>query len=135
MKKESKRISAEDIQRVVSAYFQAVRDMDTDAWVATFAENGVSYDPVGTPPLKGHEELREFFQGIRKTFKKLVLTEDHVFIAGNRAAVKWTCHGVGKNGREVTFEGIDVFEVNEKGKIKTMWAYWNPSAMIAALQN
>jgi steroid Delta-isomerase len=62
------------------------------------------------------------------------LTEDSIFITGNQAAVKWTGNGVGKNGHQVKFEGIDVFEVNTAGKIQRMWAYWNPVAMIAQLQ-
>ncbi|RKY73780.1 ketosteroid isomerase, partial [candidate division KSB1 bacterium] len=60
-------MSVEDVRKAISAYFAAVRAMDVEAWVATFAENGVSYDPVGAPPYKGHEALRQFFQGINET--------------------------------------------------------------------
>ena len=54
-------------------------------------------------------------------------------IAGNGAAVKWTGRGVSKAGRKVQFEGIDVFEINEAGKIQTVHAYWNPAEMVAQL--
>ena len=37
------------------------------------------------------------------------------------------------NGKEVNFEGIDVFEVNADGKIQTVRAFWNPAEMIAQL--
>ena len=53
--------------------------------------------------------------------------------AGNGAAVKWTGHGTSTSGREVNFEGIDIFEVNDDGKIQTVRAYWNPAEMIAQL--
>jgi steroid delta-isomerase len=109
--------------------------MDMEAWIATFADNAISHDPVGGPPLDGHNSLRQFFQGIVGAFDTVGLTEDKVFISGNGAAVMWTGRGVGKNGREVTFEGIDVFEINEEGKIQTLWAYWDPSAMMAKLQS
>jgi steroid delta-isomerase len=56
-----------------------------------------------------------------------------VFVAGNGAAVKWTGRGTSTNGKEVKFEGIDVFEVAEDGKIQNVWAYWNPAEMIAQL--
>jgi steroid delta-isomerase len=78
--------------------------------------------------------LRQFFAGIAGAFETVGLKEDSVFVSGNEAAVKWTGRGVGKNGREVSFEGIDVFEFNADGKIQTMWAYWNPAAMLAELQ-
>ncbi|HNP84467.1 MAG TPA: ester cyclase, partial [Nitrospira sp.] len=67
-------------------------------------------------------------------FEKITMTQDHVFLSGNRVAVKFTGRGTGKNGRAVVFEGIDVFEINQEGKIQTMWGYWNPAAMMAQLQ-
>ena len=127
-------MSTEAIRKVVSDYFAATRAMDIEAWLATFADNAISYDPVGGPPIEGHDSLRQFFQGIMGAFEKVGLKEDKVFISGNGAAVLWTGHGVGKNGREVSFEGIDVFEINEDGKIQKMWGYWAPAAMMAELQ-
>ena len=127
-------MSTEAIQKVVAEYFAAIRAMDVEDFVATFAENAVSHDPVGSPAIEGHESLRQFFQGMTSAFEKVGLTENHVFIAGNGAAVKWTGHGVGKNGREVNFEGIDVFEVNAEGKIQNLWAYLDSAAVMAELQ-
>jgi steroid delta-isomerase len=121
------------IQQVVEDYFAAIRAMDPEAWLNTFAENAVSNDPVGGVPIEGHKGLRQFFQDVGGAFETLGITEDHVFVAGNQAAVKWTGRGVGKNGAEVTFEGIDVFEVNDQGKIQTLWGYWNPNALMAEL--
>jgi len=117
----------------VRNYFLAIRAMDAEAFANSFAENGTTYDPVGTPGITGREALREFLASICKNFKSVGLTEDAVFIAGNGAAVKWTGKGTSNSGREVRFEGIDVIEVNEDGKIQTVHAYWNPAEMIAQL--
>jgi steroid delta-isomerase len=127
-------MSAEAISKVVADYFRAIRDMNLEAWLDTFAIDAVSHDPVGGQPLEGHDSLRQFFTGIAGAFETVRLTEDSVFVSGNGAAVKWAGCGIGKNGREVSFEGIDVFEINADGKIQTMWAYWNPAAMMAQLQ-
>ena len=121
------------VSRVVRNYFLAIRAMDAEAFANSFAEDGTTYDPVGTPGITGREGLREFFTSICKNFKSVGLTEDSVFIAGNGAAVKWTGKGTSNSGREVRFEGIDVIEVNEEGKIQTVHAYWNPAEMIAQL--
>jgi steroid Delta-isomerase len=126
-------MSPEAISKTVKAYFAALRAMDQQAWVNTFAEDGVSYDPVGALPINGHQKLGEFFQTITAAFKEVGLTEDHVFIAGNSAAVKWTGRGTSKQGRAVHFEGIDVLTINEAGKIETLHAYWNPAEMVAQL--
>ncbi len=127
-------MATENIEKAVAEYFAALRAMDAERWANTFAENAVSHDPVGAPPINGRAELRQFLQNIFMAFEKVGLTEDHVFINGNEAAVKWTGRGVSKNGREVMFEGIDVIEVNDKGLIQTVRAYWNPAALMAQLQ-
>ncbi|HKP45468.1 MAG TPA: nuclear transport factor 2 family protein [Pyrinomonadaceae bacterium] len=126
-------MSPEVIARTVKEYFAALRAMDQQAWVNTFAEDGISYDPVGAPPNRGHQKLGEFFQTVMAAFKEVGLTEDQIFIAGNSAAVKWTGKGTSKEGRAVRFEGIDVFTINESGKIQTLYAYWNPAEMVAQL--
>ena len=126
-------MSPEIISNAIKNYFAALRAMDERAWVRTFAEDAVTYDPVGAPPTHGHQKLAEFFQTITAAFKEVGLTEDEIFIAGNGAAVKWTGRGVSQAGRKVKFEGIDVFEINEAGKIQTLHAYWNPAEMVAQL--
>ncbi|HYJ45127.1 MAG TPA: nuclear transport factor 2 family protein [Pyrinomonadaceae bacterium] len=128
-------MSPDTISRAVKAYFAAIRAMDAEAWVATFAPDATNYDPVGAPPTVGHEALRQFFTAIAAAFKTINFTEDHVFIAGDGAAVKWTGSGTGKNGREVRFEGIDIFEFNPDGLIQTMRGYWNPAEVLMQLQN
>ena len=126
-------ISPEKISRAVRAYFLAIRAMDAEAFANTFAEDGTTYDPVGSPAISGREAIREFLTSICKNFKNVGLTEESVFVAGNGAAVKWIGNGTSASGKEVKFEGIDFFEVNEDGKIQTVRAYWNPAEMIAQL--
>ena len=121
------------ISRVVRNYFLAIRAMDPEAFANCFAEDGTTHDPVGTPAITGRAGLREFFASICKNFKSVGLTEDAVFVAGNGAAVKWTGKGTSHSGKEVRFEGIDVIEINQDGKIQNVHAYWNPAEMIAQL--
>lgn len=129
----STQVAPDKISRAVRAYFLAIRAMDPEAFANTFAEDGTTFDPVNSPGITGRDGIREFLQSICKNFKSVGLTEDSVFVAGNGAAVKWTGSGTSINGSEVRFEGIDVFEVNEDGKIQTLRAYWNPAEMIAQL--
>ena len=129
----SEQISPDRVSRAVRGYFLAIRAMDPQAFANAFAEDGTTYDPVGTPGITGRQAIREFLESICKNFKTVGLTEDSVFVAGNGAAVRWTGKGTSSGGREVNFEGIDVFEVNQDGKIQTIHAYWNPAEMIAQL--
>lgn len=129
----SAQVSADRVSRAVRAYFLAIRAMDAEAFANTFAEDGTTQDPMGAPPITGRDGIREFLQSICKNFKSVSLEEESIFVAGNGAAVKWTGKGTSSSGREVNFEGIDVFEVNADGKIQHVWAYWNPAEMIAQL--
>jgi steroid delta-isomerase len=121
------------VKKVVADYFAAARNKDRDAWLHSFAEDAVTYDPVGSAPTVGHRGLLQFFDMIAGVFEELAIHEDSVFASGNGAAVKWTGKGVGKNGCAVTFEGIDVFEINDQGKIQKLWGYWNPEPLMAQL--
>ena len=129
----TEQVDPERISRAVRAYFLAIRAMDPELIASTFAEDATTYDPVGSAGVTGREAIREFFTSIYKNFKSVALTEDSIFVAGNGAAVKWTGKGTSANGKNVNFEGIDVFEVDADGKIRTIRAYWNPAEMIAQL--
>jgi steroid delta-isomerase len=122
-------------EQAIAEYFAAIRAMDVERWVNTFDANAVSHDPVGTPPMHGHEALRQFLTQINSGFDSLDLTEDNVFINGNSAAVKWTGKGLGRNGKSVTFEGVDVIECNDSGKIISVHAYWDPAPIMATIQS
>lgn len=126
-------VSKEMIQAAVAEYFQALRAMDAHAWAETFAPDGVTYDPEGTPPHAGRAEIERFLQGILSGCQAFGLTEDAVFIAGRGAAVKWTGHLTAKHGGSVAFEGIDVLEVAAAGKITYAHAYWDPGPVMAVL--
>src|SRR5438552_16890607 len=97
----NEQFSADKISRAVRGYFLAIRAMDADGFAHSFAENGTTFDPVGSPAFSGRNALREFLQSICKNFKSVSLTEDSVFEAGNGAAVKWIGHSTSTSGREV----------------------------------
>ena len=114
--------------------------MDVERWITTFAPDAESQDPVGTPAMRGRAALRDFLTGIFGLFQQVGLTEDHVFLAGNSAAVnsaavKWTGRGTGRNGAEVTFEGVDVIDCNPEGKIIAVRAFWDPGPVMPAIQS
>jgi len=127
-------MSTDAIEALVRTYFTKMAAMNPDGWLDIFAEDAISYDPVGEPPAKVQEGFQEFFAQLQGVFKQLEATIEHSFVAGNEAAVKWTMQGLSKTSKTVKFEGITIFEVNEAGQIKTTRAYWNPADMIAQLK-
>ena len=127
-------MTPEAMQILITRYFAATRAMDVEAWLACFADDAISYDPYGAPPIQGKDELRAFFLSVTTAFTAIGFTEDFLAVTGNRAAMKFTARGVAANGKTATCEGIDVFEVNDGGTIQTMWGYWDPVRMMAQLE-
>lgn len=122
------------VQRTIHAYFAATRSMDREAWVNCFQPDAISIDPVGSPPLRGHAALRQFFDGILGLASTIDLMEERVHICGDQAAVQWIGRGIGRqNGKPFVFEGIDVMFFAADGKIRELHAYWNPAALMAQL--
>ncbi|SEB55175.1 nuclear transport factor 2 family protein [Terriglobus roseus] len=117
----------------VAEYFAAIRAMDVERCVAVFAPEAEQHDPVGTPPNVGHDAIRAFFTGIFTGFQVVGLTENQVFVNGTSGAVKWTGNGTAHNGKSVTFEGVDVLDCNDEGKIVKVRAFWDPAPVMAAV--
>jgi len=124
-------MSPEAVTKVVNEYFDAICNLDCEAWIATFAADAVSHEPGN--PLVGHDALRAFFNGVAAGFETIEMRPDRIFVVGNEAGVKWSASGVGKTGRKVSFEGVDVFTLNDDGKIQTMKGFWDPAAMMSQL--
>ncbi len=126
-------MSPEIVEKAVNDYFAAICALDAAAWLDTFAADAVSHEPGG-PPLRGHAELSQFFAGIAGSLQELTMLPAGIFVVGHEAACQWNAHGTGKNGAAVAFAGIDVFHINENGKIQTVHGYWNPALLMAQLQ-
>src|SRR4051812_12410447 len=48
------------VEDVAKAYFAALRRMDVEAWVALYADDATSYDPVGAASHVGKDAIRGF---------------------------------------------------------------------------
>ena len=122
------------IERVVAAYFSALREMDIERLLELFDEDAVSWDPVGSPPMRVRDKSNNYFRALSTIFSKMALREEEVFVAGSEAAVRWTGVAILRtNPREVDFEGISVFEINEQGRIQSVRSYWDKATLMARL--
>jgi ketosteroid isomerase-like protein len=127
-------MNSETIFTTVTAYFNYIQTLNRSGWRDLFTEDGVTYDPVGNPPTNAHQRAEEFFNLLTNAFTSIELTSDHIFVAGDGAAVKWTMNVVGKNERSGQAEGISTFELDETGKIKAVYAYWDDAALMKQLR-
>jgi steroid Delta-isomerase len=121
------------ISTLVNEYAAAISALDIDRYLATFADDAVVYEPVGTPACQGKADIRQFFENIAGLFASNDMQFTFVQIIGDEVAIKWLVNGVGKNGVAVSFEGIDIWQLDRTGKIQTLRAYWHPEPVMAQL--
>lgn len=122
--------SAETMVAVVHSYVDGFERGDLDALVSLFAPDATVEDPVGTPPKRGIDEIRDFYAVSVATGAKLELLGEPRCAAAYVAfpfAVKLEWQGT----RQV-IEVIDTFRINEDGKITEMRAFFGPANMKSA---
>ena len=65
-------MSPEIVSQAVTAYFAAIRAMDQQAWLNTFATDAISYDPVGAPAMIGHQKIggvfSEYYRSLQRSW-------------------------------------------------------------------
>jgi steroid delta-isomerase len=132
-------VSPDEVRAAVAAYYAAVSRYDVDAAVAMFDPDAKMLDPVGAPPALDAEQRRQRYAGIAATFDTFAIATSFVAVCpaaegGADAAAHWTATGTAKNGKSVTFDGISTFTFDAADKIAAMSAYWEPAAVLAAMQ-
>ncbi|AYF74132.1 nuclear transport factor 2 family protein [Nocardia yunnanensis] len=119
----------------VLEFFTASQRGDAEAWAATFAENGVFHDPVGTPPILGRNAIHDFIAGVLPNFEPFLgLTPHQAHTVGASVAVSWSGAAVSLSGRPVNWSGINVYELDADGLIAEAKAYFNREIFQAQLK-
>ena len=124
-------VSKQTVQAAINTYVAGVESMDVERAFNAFAPDGAMHYP-GAGRLQG-DALREFGQHFFGALTNASLSMEQPFIVDNRAAATFTLRITAKNGRSVTAEGIDVFEISDDGKVQNVWAYYDPEPVNTAL--
>lgn len=125
----------QDIEERLKQYADSLRSMDTDRWLAEYAEDASVEDPVGTPAMVGHEQLRVFFDGLRENIEVLDMKPEVTIIIPPEAALKSTVTATAVNGSKADFELINTFKFREEdGKVVEMRAFWDAEKLAKALK-
>jgi steroid Delta-isomerase len=128
-------MSVEQIEASARNYFAAIRSQAiVENMLDCYSDQvEVNYIFPAQDPIVGKEALRQFFQSLIDQLEQVSVQESFVAASHDQAAVKWVGVGVGKNGRSIQFEGIDILKFHTDGKIKTLLAYWDPTNLMAQL--
>lgn len=114
-----------EVPPVVHDYFAAVNDRRFDDMPPLFAED-VELRPVGAPPRRGREEVAAYYPRILAGFaegfddaRRFHVTDHGV------VTVEISFTGRTHEGREVAFDAIDLFEIDEDGRIARLGLWYD----------
>lgn len=111
------------LQNLVARYAEAFEKADMSIIEDMYAADATVEDPVGTEPKVGIEAIKAFYQSAFDMGVKLEI-DGKPRCAGNSVAFQFHVLMPG-----VKLSPIDVFEVNDAGKVVRMRAYWGPENM------
>jgi uncharacterized protein (TIGR02246 family) len=117
------------IEATLRAYAAAWAARDRVAWLDTFAESATQEDPVGSRVRRGREEIGEFWDTAMAEFDSIEIVPRDILVVGDEAAMEWTINAATARGR-VTFAGIDVFTLDDGGRIASVRAYWERARVV-----
>ena len=126
----TKTIDPNLVHQFVAQYFEATRSNDARLWASCFADGATVEDPVGTTPISDSNQILELGNAFMSGFETVGLHEEFVHVVGDEAAARWTGRGTTKEGKQVSFEGINVFKFNHEGQIVNLKGYWSPNNMV-----
>lgn len=127
-------LAPDHIAATSQAFFDTMNAGDMEAWIATLSPDVVSYEPVGSPPNRGHDGLMAWAQAnAQMGFQSVVVEVHRIIVAGAHAAITWTTEFTLPDGRVVAIEGVDTHAFDEAGLIREINGYFDPSPLMAAM--
>jgi steroid delta-isomerase len=115
----------QQIEHAIHTHFDAWNKQDKARWMANFAEDAVLEDPVGGPTKVGRAAVEKswdhsFKEGHCWTIER-VLTQ----ICTDQAALHVKSRGL-VNGETIEIDGIEIYTINDAGKVSYIKTYFNP---------
>jgi len=123
--------SPEQVQAAVDAYVAAYQENDRNAFLDAFADDGVIIDPVGTPAHAGREARGAFWDTVHQLTERMTFDVKDVVVCGSEAAMVFGIHASTVDAG-IVLDAVDIFEVDDDGKIASMGAYWEVSRAVPA---
>jgi steroid delta-isomerase len=120
--------SPEQVRAVVDDYLASFPKKDRHAFLACFADDATQVDPVPSRPNVGKKAIGQFWDNIIAIADTLEPQLERVSVCGNHAAVVFTMKAQSGDGGSA-IEIVDIFEVDDDGKIASLHAYWDPAAI------
>ncbi len=117
--------SRAQIEHAIRTHFEAWNSKDRQRWFDNFADDIVLEDPVGGPTKIGREALLKSWENSFKDGHDWRLKPMVMQICADQAAL--CVRNYGKvDGVPVELDSIEIYTVNDAGKVSYIRTYFNP---------
>jgi ketosteroid isomerase-like protein len=105
----------------IDTYFEAINSEDWDRLRTIWADDAVVI-AVGAPPRVGPDAIMRHYMKLFNAFTAHCDTATRTLPSGDAYTVEVTFTGTTHDGRDVTFDAVDVFDVREEKIVRlTNW--------------
>jgi ketosteroid isomerase-like protein len=111
-------------RQVAEEYWRAEASRDVESVLAMYRPDAEFYPISGV--LKGHAEIRTFYDGMGDTFPGLEVEIVHEISRGDEAALEWEAVLIARDGTRFPIRGVNIIEVSD-GLISRMRSYFDPT--------
>ncbi|MBA6414187.1 nuclear transport factor 2 family protein [Parahaliea sp. F7430] len=115
----------DQVENAINEHFDAWNAMDQERWSANFSDDIVFEDPYGGPLKTGRDAVKHSWENSFKDGAVWKLEPLLTQICLDQAALVVRSTGSVK-GKPVTLEGIEIYTVNDQGKVCHIRTYFNP---------
>jgi steroid delta-isomerase len=112
--------SPEQVRAAIDGYVRSFVDKDKQAFLDGLAEAVTQEDPVGSPVNTGKDALGAFFDGLFEVCESIEFDARETYVSADTAALVFTIVQHKKDGSTATIDGVDVFTVDDDGKVASV---------------
>ena len=109
--------TADQVRSAVNDYVQSFVKQDRDLFMNALADNVEQEDPAGSPRNVGKDALGKFWETLWGIAESIEFEERELYVSGSEAALVFSLTQHKKDGTSATFDGVDMFRVDDDGNI------------------
>ena len=120
----------EQVRTALENYVKAWATNDKPLFLSLFAQDAQWWDPVGTPPFKGHEGIGRFWDFAHQDNERTLEPKVHEIRAcANEGILRFTMQvRIPSLRQALDLSVIDYVVLNDAGKIQTARAFWDETS-------
>lgn len=127
-------VDARPVPDAIEAYFRAVNSRDWAAMPPLFADD-VELRPVGAPRRVGRDDVSAYYPELLANFAEAHDTVVATHVAdGGVVTVEIAFEGRTVAGAPVAFDAVDVFKLDDRGRIKALSLWYDIRSVIRQIK-